>query len=94
MEKSLSPEEFQELSQSILLDGKEPCSQTVISQGTACSYVIKYYLRYSLISGTSSFCLDVDENVPVVDESVIEDVLQASQSQPNSLCKAFLSLLE
>ena len=33
MEKSLSPEEFQELSQSILLSGKQPCSKTVISQG-------------------------------------------------------------
>jgi hypothetical protein len=37
--------------------------------------------------------IDVDENIPVVDESVIEDVLQASQSQPSSLCKTFLSLL-
>ncbi|XP_028411186.1 DNA polymerase zeta catalytic subunit-like isoform X2 [Dendronephthya gigantea] len=55
LEKSLSPEDFQELSQSILLSGKEPPSQTVISQ-------------------------DVDVNIPIVDESVIEDVLQASQS--------------
>ena len=29
----LSPEEFQELSQSILLSGKQPSSKTVISQG-------------------------------------------------------------
>ena len=35
MEKSLSPEELQEFSQSILLDGKEPCNQSMISQGTA-----------------------------------------------------------
>ena len=33
MEKSLSPEDFQELSQSILLDGKEPGSQIIISEG-------------------------------------------------------------
>ena len=56
---------------------------------------LSFVICYLLISGTSSFVIiiDVDENIPVVDESVIEDVLQASQSQPSSLCKTFLSLL-
>ena len=41
-----------------------------------------------------NFVVDVDESIPVVNESVIEDILHASQSQPaDSLCKTFVQLL-
>ena len=40
-----------------------------------------------------NFVVDVDESIPVVNESVIEDILHASQSQPDNLCKTFVQLL-
>lgn len=46
-----------------------------------------------LLLTSRNFVVDVDESIPVVNESVIEDILHTSQSQPDSLCKTFVPLL-